>query len=142
MLKVLKGFREGGVDYKPGDPAPKGLSAATIELLVKARHLHDPKAREESRQPRAESALIVKQNPDFTDSEVSFSGRSSPHGVESPAPMPSRAQASPFGQWGPTPAERAAEVAAQIADVQAIDAAHRSGEVAHQMADLTAQSKG
>src|SRR5512135_2893426 len=141
MLKVLKGFREGGVDYRPGDPAPKGLSAATVELLVKARHLYDPKAREEVRVPREESRLIVKQNLDFTDQEVSFSGRAAPHGVESPLPSPNRAQ-NPIGQWGPTPAERAQEVAAQIAEVQRVDAAHRVGEVANQVADLTAQSKG
>ncbi len=40
-LRVLKGFREGGRDYKYGDPAPAGLSHEHVEKLKRVRFLED-----------------------------------------------------------------------------------------------------
>ncbi len=53
MLRVLKPFREGGVDYKSGKPAPAGLSEKLIELLKRTRYLEE--IRDEPKQPRGKA---------------------------------------------------------------------------------------
>ncbi len=75
MLKVLKGFRHEGVDYRPGEDCPAGLDARTKELLIRTRHLHDPKAKAA---PRASAALQVTKNPDFDPSTYVVAGLTCP----------------------------------------------------------------
>lgn len=59
MLKVLKPFREGGKEYRPGDDAPAGLHPDKREQLIRMRHLYDPKAKTT---PRPERVLHVSPN--------------------------------------------------------------------------------